>query len=104
MWNKLMKLVDLGERTSFLDHVYMGCTQRECKSNERTIDEYRKVFDLRISTGATEKLFGWKKISRATTVERNFELAIKRLSNCTKSVLHAWTTITSCPKLALNSS
>ena len=42
MWKKVMKLVDLGERTSFLDRVYMGCTQRECKSNERIIDEYRK--------------------------------------------------------------
>ena len=27
---KLMKFVDLGEPTSFLDHVYLGCTQREC--------------------------------------------------------------------------
>ena len=26
-----MKHVDLGEPTSFLDHVYLGCTQRECK-------------------------------------------------------------------------
>ena len=29
MWKKLMKLVDLGELTSFLDHVYLGCTHRE---------------------------------------------------------------------------
>ena len=28
---KLMKLVDFGEPTSFLDHVYLGCTQGECK-------------------------------------------------------------------------
>ena len=35
MWKKLMKLVDLGEPTSFLDRVYLGCTQRECKI-ERT--------------------------------------------------------------------
>ena len=34
VWKKLMKLVDPGEPTSFLDHVYWGCTQRECKSNE----------------------------------------------------------------------
>ena len=33
MWKKWMKLVDLGELTSFLDHVYLGCTQRGCKSN-----------------------------------------------------------------------
>ena len=29
MWKKLMKIDDLGEPTSFLDHVYLGCTQRE---------------------------------------------------------------------------
>ena len=32
MWKK-MKLVDLGEPTSFLDNVHLGCTQRGCKSN-----------------------------------------------------------------------
>ena len=31
---KLMKNVDLDAPTSFLDHVYLGCTQRECKLNE----------------------------------------------------------------------
>ena len=30
-WKILMEDVDLGEPTSFLDHVYLGCTQRECK-------------------------------------------------------------------------
>ena len=29
-----MKLVEFGEPTSFLDHVYLGCTRRECKPNE----------------------------------------------------------------------
>ena len=27
MWKKLMKDADLDEPTSFLDHVYLGCTQ-----------------------------------------------------------------------------
>ena len=39
MWKKMMKLVDLGEPTSFLDHVYLGCTYCECKSNESVIHE-----------------------------------------------------------------
>ena len=30
MWKVLNKEVDLGEPTSFLDHVYLGCTQRKC--------------------------------------------------------------------------
>ena len=34
MWKKLMKIVDPDEPTSFLDHVYLGGTQRECKPNE----------------------------------------------------------------------
>ena len=53
-----MKNVDLGEPTSFLDHVYLGCTQRECKPNGITIEEYTKMFESRISEGATEKLSG----------------------------------------------
>ena len=36
------RIGNLGEPTSFLDHVYLGCTQRECKPNETVIDEYRK--------------------------------------------------------------
>ena len=30
-WKILMEDVDLGESTSFFDHVYLGCTQRECQ-------------------------------------------------------------------------
>ena len=39
MWKKLMKNVDVEEATSFLDHVDLGCTQRECKPNEKTIEQ-----------------------------------------------------------------
>ena len=31
MWKLLNKGVALGEPTSFLDHVYLGCTQRQCQ-------------------------------------------------------------------------
>ena len=37
---KLMKNVDLDEPTSFLDHVYLGCAQRECEPNETIVEEY----------------------------------------------------------------
>ena len=30
MWKVLNEEVDLGEPTSFLDHVYLGCTQTQC--------------------------------------------------------------------------
>ena len=44
MWKKLMKLVDLDEPTSILDHVYLGCTQRDC----------REMFKARISAGTVK--------------------------------------------------
>ena len=49
-----MRLVDLGAPTSFLDHVYVGCTQREGKSNESNIEEDKQTFVSRISAGANE--------------------------------------------------
>ena len=51
-----IKDVDLGEPTSFLDHVNLGCTQRECKINNDIVASYRDKFESRISAGATEKL------------------------------------------------
>ena len=38
MWKVLNKEVDVGEPTSFLDHVYLGCTQRQCEIS-KTITE-----------------------------------------------------------------
>ena len=51
-----MKDVDLGEPTSFLDHVYLECTQRECKISNDIVANYRDMFESRISAGAKEKL------------------------------------------------
>ena len=42
----------------FVDHVYLGRTQRERKPNDILVDEYSKMFESRISAGATEKLAG----------------------------------------------
>ena len=55
MWDVLNKEVDLGEPTSFLDHVYLGCTQRQCQTSKNTVVNYRTMFESRISAGATEK-------------------------------------------------
>ena len=56
MWKVLMKEVDLGEPTSFLDHVYLGCTQRECQTSKDIVDNYRNMFEYKISAGAQETL------------------------------------------------
>ena len=56
MWTLLNKEVDLGERTSFFDHVYLECTQRQCQISKDIVDNYRTMFESRISAGGPEKL------------------------------------------------
>ena len=56
MWKLFNKEVDLGEPTSFLDHVYLGCTQRQCEISKDIVDNYRTMFESRISAGRTAKL------------------------------------------------
>ena len=56
MWKLLNNEFDLGEATSFLDHVYLGCTQRQCEISKDFVDKYRAMFQSRISAGETEKL------------------------------------------------
>ena len=97
-WNILMKDIDLGDHpTSFLDHVYFGCTQRECKISNDIVDNYRSMFESRISAVAgnlmpkryLHGLMTWKVMQRnAWTDIAN--LRIKLLSNFTKSQRHAW--------------
>ena len=54
----------LDTSSSFLDHVYLGCSQRECKPIDRIIDEYRKMFESRISAGATENYQGGRNLTQ----------------------------------------
>ena len=56
MWKVLNKEVDLGEPTSFFDHVYLGCTQRQCEISTDIVDNYITMFESTISAGRTEKL------------------------------------------------
>ena len=56
MWKVLNKEIDLGEPTSFLDHVYLVCTQRKCEISKDIVDNYRPMFESRISAGGLEKL------------------------------------------------
>ena len=53
MLKKVMKNVVLDEPTSLLDHVYLGCTQREFKPNEDIVKKRKDRFVSRISAGAT---------------------------------------------------
>ena len=55
MWKLLNKEVELGEPTSFLDHVCLG-SQKPCEISKDIVDNYRTMFESRISAGGTEKL------------------------------------------------
>ena len=55
MWKVLNKEVDLGEPTSFLDHVCLGCTQRKCEISKDIVDNCGPMFVSRISAGGVEK-------------------------------------------------
>ena len=61
MWKVLLKEVDLGEPTSYLDHVFLGCTQRECETSKDIMDKCRNMLESRISAGAKEKPLGSRK-------------------------------------------
>ena len=52
MWKVLNKEVDLGE-PSFLDLVFLGCTQNQCELSKDIVDNYRAMFESRFSVGRT---------------------------------------------------
>ena len=56
MWKVLNKEIDMGETTSFLDRVYLGCTQRQFEISKDIVDNYRTMFESRISAGKAERL------------------------------------------------
>ena len=56
MWIVVNKEVDSGEPTSFPDHAHQGRTQRQREISKDIVDNYRAMFESRISAGATEKL------------------------------------------------
>ena len=56
MWKVLNNEVDLGEPTSFLDHANLWCTQRQCEISKDIVDNYRTMFESRISAEWVEKL------------------------------------------------
>ena len=55
MWKVLVKEVFLPNQLLSFDHVYLGCTQRQCESSTDIVDNHRHV-ETRISAGAEEKL------------------------------------------------
>ena len=106
MWKLLIKEVDLGEPTSFFDHVYLGCTQRQCQTRKHTVDIYRTMFESRISAGATGNYQAWKirifvrgpttwKVMPRSVWNDIANWRTKPLTNYTKYQRHELTTINS---------
>ena len=94
---RILNKVDLQKPTTFLDQVYLGCTQRECSPNKNLVDD-RKMFESRISAEATEELpdpgnenahvIAWSYDIAGHAkkfVEWYCELAFKKLSSCIKA-------------------
>ena len=106
MWKLLNKDVDLGEPTSFLDHVYLGCTQRRCEISKDIVDNSTTMFESRISAGEVEKyhslkifvflhgLMTWLVMQRSVWSDI-VSWRTRRLNNSTKYQLHALMTIIS---------
>ena len=88
------KARDLGEPTSFLDYVYLGCTQRQCEISKDIVDNYRTMFESRISAGATEKLLCSENLgisSRSYDMEGHAKKCVERyceLANKTTQQLY----------------
>ena len=106
MWKVPNKEVDLGEPTSFLDHVYLGCTQRQCAISKDIVDKYRTMFESRISAGATENYHARKifvflrglmiwKVMRRNVWSDIVSWQTRRLNNSTKYLLPVSMTATS---------
>ena len=110
MWKLLNKEVDLGKPTSFLDHENLGCTQRQSEISKDIVDNYRTMFESRISAERTEKLpfpqniriSSWS-YDMAGHAKKCVELFVswptRRLNNSTKYQLLASMTTTSKKKI-----
>ena len=94
MWKVLNKEVDLGEPTSFLDHLYLGCTQRQCEISIDIVDNYMTMFESGISARATEKTPYSENLrisSSSYDMERHAKKCVERhceLANRTTQQLH----------------
>ena len=108
MWKVLLKEVDFGEPTFFLNHVYLVCTQRECPTSKKkwTITEVclnpKSLLELQKSYLILRNLAQtfphgpmiWKVMQRNVWKDiANWRT--KQLNNYTKSRHHALTTTNS---------
>ena len=56
MWKVLTKKSIWENQTSFLDYVYLGCTQRKCEISKDIVDNYRTMFESRNFRGWSREI------------------------------------------------
>ena len=85
----MMKIVGFDDSTSFIDHVYWGSTESDCKSNETPIEQYKKMFESRISDG-TNTCMGKTlrtKVAWSYDVEGHVRKCVERCYELTNKIL-----------------
>ena len=65
MWKTLMKDVLLDEPASFLDHVYFGCTPRECEPNEGIVERKKTCSNHVLLLEPPKTIPEWDKKSKS---------------------------------------
>ena len=71
-WKFHLKVVDLGEPT-FLDVVYLGCKQRECKISNDMVASYRDMLESRVSAGAKDN---YRPAQQGNVMQKKYLLAL----------------------------
>ena len=71
-WKFILKVVDLGEPT-FLDVVYLGCKQRECKISNDMVASYRDMLESRVSAGAKDN---YRPAQQGNVMQKNIFLLL----------------------------
>ena len=100
MLKKWMKLVDIGEATSFLGHTCVGCFQHERKPDESIFDEYRESSNHELLLVQVKNCQGGRnfthtrsnglttlKVVRKSASKEIVKWQLRRQSSCFKSQL-----------------
>ena len=67
MWKVLNKQVHLGESASFLDHVCLGCTQRQSETSQNIVDNFLSHVQIQnFSRSNWKTTMHWKKLHIST--------------------------------------
>ena len=82
MWTRLQKKVGSEDPASLLDQVYLGCTQRAARTNQRIVEKNRTLFESLVSAGIEMRNPARRKLQR-TLLPRptTWKLMRKSVSN-----------------------